>query len=286
MVAALLGFSLWRSGLAATVGAPGAKAEAAQLAEPITVSRPQQRDQPPAAHLSSVALAEQTMAFEALKLRAKQGDAAAQRELALTYEKCVEASYRQDEFVPLYEWKSKQVGDPSQAAVRVRVAKERAQACKSVDGGALIPAELIKGWLEQAAKNGDLAAQVRVAAYSGKAFDEKAVNQFIERLVKSNDPAAVFMMGDLMGVPSLQAGGQKYNHVVTSAIDIDAWMVAGCRMGYDCSASSDIMDTLCLDTGICGGQDLEEYIRSFKSDEDAQAFDRKIEEIRRLLQQQ
>jgi len=255
-------------------------------ASPAPISRPLHRERRAVAQLGSVELARKTMEFEALKQRAKHGDAAAQRELALTYEKCVEANYRQDEFVTLYEWKSQHTRDPSQAAARMRTARERATVCKSVDGGAVVPGELIAGWLEQAAKNGDLAAQARVAAFTGRSFDEEEANQFIERVVKSNDPAAMFMMGILAGGRALEATGQKYNHVVSSSIDTDAWMAVACRMGYDCSPSGDVMGTLCLDTGICE-RDLEDFLRSgFKSDKEMQEFDRKVAEISRLVQEE
>lgn len=279
VAAAFAGYVAWTHWRVPPVGAPASPGVTTPL--PTDAGRPHEPS--PTIHGAAPDLARKAMAFEDLKLRAKRGDPAAQRMLAGIYDACFIVNIRPDAFLSGYERQAESLLEPGQASRMIQVARERAAECRSVDGGAVIPIELVKGWYDQAAKNGDLGAQAMSYAFHQEVLDQAGANHYVQRVVGSNDPAAVFLMGQIAGGPALQAAGEQYSDVVTGPAAGYAWMVVGCRMGYDCGPSSHLMGTLCLQMS-CGEGGFEEYVRSgLRTDEEREDLDRKIDEVSRLV---
>lgn len=261
-----------------------------QARTPVATSLPTadarlQREQGPGMQPSAISLASKAMEFEDLKLRAKRGDPVAQRKLAQVYDACFMPNIQPGVFASGYEQQAKLLKDPGQAPRMIQIAHKREAECRNVDGGAIIPRDLIVGWFEQAARNGDLGAQAMSYALNQTVLDQAAADQFIRSVVGSNDPAAVFLLGNTVGGAPLKAVSAEYKEAMSGSNASFAWMVVGCRMGYDCGPSSDLMESACLFMGACGGGDFEEMVRSeLKTDEQRDAFEQKVDEVSRLLQ--
>lgn len=235
----------------------------------------------------SAASVSAAFAFSELKARAQGGDPVAQRQLAETYDRCFMPNIAPENYLPEYELRAKHLADPQQAASMLRTARARADMCSMVDGGAIVPTEAIKSWLESAAAKGDLAAQSIVYTISGKKPDAATYTQLMEKIVASRDPAAVFQLGELVGNPGDVNATGKFADISSDPISAYAWQIVGCRMGYDCGASSPQMDTMCLVMNRCAGETYEEFVRSsLVPASDVGVLDRKIGEVSRLLKAQ
>ncbi len=284
IVAALLGFALWRSGLAAPPppGAPAATAQAAQL--PDLPEVPARKESAQVSY-GRPAQAGWVKDFEALKERAKAGDAVAQRLLAETYDGCYMVNFDREGFFKDLQVRREMLGDPAHAAVLDQTAQERALRCDAVDGGVIIPLALIRGWYAQAAENGDLAARLMDNALSQKKLDAAESAKLVEEVLASNDAAAVFAIGNTVGSTYRGAPDDPLAALMIGEQSSPAWQVAACRMGYDCAPSSILMGSLCLATNACAGDGYEEFLmKSQRTDADRRDLERRVTEILRLVE--
>ncbi|WP_141739146.1 MULTISPECIES: hypothetical protein [Stenotrophomonas] len=223
--------------------------------------------------------------FEDLKRRAKAGDAVAQRLLADTYESCYIVNFNREHFLGFVDATGGMMTDPAELQGLERVARERVAQCDVVDGGAIVPLELIRGWYAQAAENGDLAARLTDNALNKKSVDAAESASLIEEVLGSNDPAAVFAMGSTLfrNFPAGFSG--PAGELVTGDQASEAWQVAACRMGYDCGPSSALMGSMCLAMMGCASDDYEGAVkRILKSDLERRNLERRVTEILRLME--
>ncbi|MFI8719348.1 hypothetical protein ACIGHF_15890 [Stenotrophomonas sp. NPDC077464] len=226
-------------------------------------------------------------AFEDLKQRAKAGDAVAQRLLADTYEACFIVNIDRGNFLEGLDFNRQMIRAPAQLSILEKTAQERFAQCGAVDGGAIIPLELIRGWYAQAAENGDLAARLNDNAYKRKTLGAAESSALLEEVLASNDPAVVFAMGTTLGARYLTDPNDPAYALVSGEGAGNAWMVAACRMGYDCGPSSALMATLCLGTNGCTGEDFETFWkRELPSDVERRELERRVTEILRLVEGQ
>lgn len=284
VVAVLVGFALWRKGPAAQAVAASAEAPAVQAPSP---SAP-----PPDAPVTSTANllsveARRVKEFEGLKQRAKAGDAVAQRMLADTYEACFIVNIDRENFLKGLDYNKQMIRAPAQLSILEKTAQERFTQCGAVDGGAIIPLALIFGWYEQAAENGDLAARLNDNAYKHKTLDAAESSALLEEVLASNDPAVLFAMGATLGPRHLADPNDPAYALVSGERAGNAWMVAACRMGYDCGPSSALMGNFCLGTNGCTGEDFETFWkRQLPSDAERRDLERRVTEILRLVEGQ
>lgn len=217
-------------------------------------------------------------AFEALKQRAKDGDAVSQRLLAQTYEACFLPNLQRANFISTYQYMQKV--NPDQAAELDRVVRLRLQKCDAVDGGAVIPIQLINGWHAQAAANGDLASRAVALARQPQPLDTTTVTQFMDDLVASGDPAAMYSLGNTLGERFASNVREPYASLVTGKNAGTSWALAACRMGYDCGPDSTAATDFCLSMGRCEGESVEALMFALApTDQDRAALEQKIQQI-------
>lgn len=279
--ALLLGVALWRYAPAARVApSSAARAEVAQSLHPAAV--PAQAN---VAHPARGRPAEagRVNAFEALKQRARAGDAVAQRELAEVYDACLVVNADRERFMAGVDAGRRTISDTDQLHYLEKVARERIALCDAVDGGAIVPSELIRGWYAQAAGNGDLAARLMDNAFKHKNPDAAESARLLEEVLGSKDPAAVFARGNTLGPGYQISPGDPAAALMTGDLAGTAWQVAGCRMGYNCDVH---METLCLMISRCTGDDFESYIRGISSAAQRRELDRRVTEIVGLVEGQ
>ena len=176
-----------------TKPAPAAQASAATIEPFASTTSAQPRtttlDNRSASAPAAASAVEAVQAFQSLEQRAKAGDAVAQRLLAETYDACLVPNLFRDRFL---QWNERARQDrPEQADELDRIAQKRIELCDAVDGGAIIPQELIRGWYEQAAANGDLAARARGYGMQRTPLDAATAAQLLDDVVASRDPAAM-----------------------------------------------------------------------------------------------
>lgn len=282
MVAAVVGFVFWRNLPAAQVERPSVKAKAAQSPASVDVqadggviSTGQGR---PAEAVS-------LKTFEDLKRRAKAGDAVAQRLLADTYESCYIVNFNREHFQGFVDATGGMMTDPAERQGLERVARERVARCDVVDGGAIVPLELIRGWYAQAAENGDLAARLTDNALNHKGVSAAESASLIEAVLGSNDPAAAFAMGSTLGGNFPAGFSGPAEELVTAELASEAWQVAACRMGYDCGPSGRVVETICLEMSDCAGEDLETFVqRQLRDEAQREELGRRVGEILALTE--
>ncbi|WP_312318814.1 hypothetical protein [Stenotrophomonas sp.] len=217
-------------------------------------------------------------AFEALKQRAKDGDAVSQRLLAQTYEACFLPNLQRAHFISSIQYLQKV--NPDQAAELERVMRLRLQKCDAVDGGAIIPMQLINGWYAQAAANGDLASRAVAFARQPRPLDTATVTQFMDDLVESGDPAAMYSLGNTLGERFASNVREPYASLVTGKNAGTAWALAACRMGYDCGPDSIAATDFCLSIGRCQGESVEALmVAMVPADQDRAALEQEIQQI-------
>ena len=282
LVAALLGFALWRSHPVAQVEAASAKASATHAPRLGALSS----DAPATERPQGLSVeARRVKDFEDLKRRAKAGDAVAQRLLADTYEACFIVNIDREGFLKGLDLNRQMIRPPAQLSILENTAQERFARCGAVDGGAIIPLALIRGWYAQAAENGDLAARLSDNAHKQKKLDAAESSALLEEVLASNDPAVVFAMGATLGSNYLVAPGDTAYALLSGEHAGNAWMVAACRMGYDCEPSGTLMGNLCLGMIGCTGEDFETFWkRSLGSDAERRELERRVTEILRLVE--
>lgn len=207
---------------------------------------------------SAPALPPHDAAFEGIKADANRGDPAAQRALALRYEACF--SYSLGPQFTEASLARREKKNPADAAHIRRLRAHFASYCGAVDGGALIPPDAVDLWLEQAAKGGDLMAQVIIASEAITPPSAEARAALFARARDAKDPGVVFRLSNL----AADAQGTTDDPALAPGLDSNAqrfaWRIAACRAGYDCSALSPVMAGLCVDSGFCGYDDYEQFV--------------------------
>lgn len=265
-----------------TKPALAAQASAATIGPPTGTTSAQHRTTTASTRSASAPIAESAVdkaqAFQSLKQRAKAGDAVAQRLLAETYDACLVPNLFRDRFL---QWNERARQDrPEQAAELDRIAQKRIELCDAVDGGAIIPQELIRGWYEQAAANGDLAARARGYGMQRTPLDAATATQLLDDVVASRDPAAMRSLGATLTSSITANIGEPYKGLVSGPLAGEAWVLAACRMGYDCGPDSMDMGNLCLLGGRCLGETSEEMMfATTKTDAERAALEQRIQQI-------
>jgi len=216
--------------------------------------------------------------FESLKQRAKAGDAVAQRLLADAYEACFVVNLDRQHLLRIHQ-RIKQE-KPEQAALLEQTLQQRMAQCDAVDGGAIIPRELIDGWYAQAAANGDLPARIMDYARRGTPLDADTATQLLEEVVASGDPAAMYSLGSALGGGIEKNLRDPYRSLAADPVAGQAWSLAACRLGYPCGPDSTDVGNFCLLLGRCLGESAEEMVFAVaKSDAEREALEQKIQQI-------
>jgi len=222
--------------------------------------------------------------FLALKTRAEGGDAVAQRQLAFRYGNCIVVNVGPQRFLATYDSIARLAKDPTSAKLLPQVARLVAEDCAVVDDGAVIPGEAFTLWLEQAAKHGDLAAQLKLRIHTFDLPQGDSLRSFVDQVVASGDPAAMFVLGDAVSATKSNQGLGRYTDVAQGSVAGYAWYIAACRQGLDCGPQSRIMYGTCLAMGTCASTDYETFVRQhLLTGEQGALLDEKMAEIAALL---
>ncbi|MGG6317660.1 hypothetical protein ACQ5SB_14600 [Stenotrophomonas geniculata] len=198
--------------------------------------------------------------FLELRSRAEAGDVVAQRHLAELFQRCSVFSLSPSNMYSTLDAYARIRGVSEGAYNGIK--KRFAATCSSVDGGQVIPQDAYMGWFERAARQGDPYAKVTLASKNFSNLKANDYQALARDVVNSADPEAIFALGDLLALAPQGADLAEYRSAVTGPYASYAWGIAACRMGADCGPASYRMDSLCINTGICGSGDYESAIRT------------------------
>lgn len=282
VVAVLVGVALWRQVPAAQTDAPGTGGAPVQASRaegaPSAASSPGQLQ-------ASLARKHRLQEFAALKQRAEAGDRVAQRLLAETHADCYFVNEDRDAFISTMDMRKRSLSDKRQIGFLEQATRERIEKCDAVDGGGPLDPLLAGHWYAEAAKRGDLAARAMVRAQVLKRYDPAETEQLLEEVLASGDPAAVLYFGATLREDAAVTSGEPTEALTTGALATWSWMVAACRMGYDCGPTSRGMASNCLDTLRCAGEDMDTHVltRELSTDDERRELERRVAEILGLI---
>lgn len=198
--------------------------------------------------------------FLELRSRAEAGDAAAQRELAELYQRCMVFSLSPSNMYTTLDVFARMRGAPEGAYDNIK--KRFATTCSGVDRGEMIRIKTYTTWFKRAAEQGDPYSKVVMATRGRDALNADDFQSLARDVVNSADPEAIFALGDLLVLAPEGTDLAEFKATVTGPYADYAWGIAACRMGADCGPDSFRMDSFCLNTGICNSGDFEHVIRA------------------------
>lgn len=285
VVAVLGGVALWRKVPAAQTEPPGTGGAPVQPSRaegtPSAASSPGQLQ-------VSLARKHRLQEFAALKQRAEAGDRVAQRLLAETHADCYFVNEDREAFISTMDMRKRGLSDKSQIGFLEQATRERIEQCDAVEGGGPLDPLLAGHWYAESAKRGDLAARAMVRAQVLKPYDPAETEQLLEEVLASGDPAAVFYFGATLREEAAVTPGEPAEALTTGALATWSWMVAACRMGYDCGPTGRVTVSYCLDTRRCFGEDMDTHVltRELPTDAERRELERRVGEILGLVKDQ
>lgn len=209
--------------------------------------------------------------FTELTHQAINGDASAQWTLAKAYDYCrmfidEEENFRKD---------IKTFGEmnPGSRSYLIRIENDMERRCPALTRYDIDQsgkkADPIKFWLQASAGSGNLTANLRLAALSQKLSDSRR-SKLIQELGERGQPEDFFEFGQLAHRLKEPALDPWTKTVDLSKIHHEAWAVAACRSGLDCSKQSSIMFYICY-MGGCRYENYQQYAFSQAASESERA---------------
>lgn len=220
--------------------------------------------------------------FNTLRSRAESGDMTAQRELAKLYQQCSVFSLSPTNMYATLDAYAATRGVPKSTYDGIK--KRFSATCSAVDGGQVIPHEAYTNWFERAANQGDTYSKVAVASQNWLTLKADDYLSLARDVVNSGDPEAIFSLGDLLALAPESDDIAEFKSTMTGPYANYAWSIAACRLGADCGPQSYRLDSLCINTGICGAEDFEDAIRNNVVPAGQQeSLDKAIVEVQRAI---
>jgi hypothetical protein len=208
-------------------------------------------------------VADLSLIADGIKSRAEAGDAVAARLYAKMLEECW-----------MYSMTAKQYKEGQDAMSKVRkpyvdiyknIGSVVEKRCKNFTRGQRVSMKEYNLWYGQAVLSRDGQAIARLVSNNIVAhpLDGQALREGVDMIIASRDPEALLDLANLMG---------SYNPSQSSAlgpysgrdIDENAWRLAACRLGANCSGRSPLLVNYCVNgisISACMGYNLQETIR-------------------------
>lgn len=198
--------------------------------------------------------------FEQIKIEAGHGSARAQRKLSEIYALC--AAYSLNPSKQLATLDSLAALVPGSKSGMDAVKQRLKARCDKVDLGQPIPIEAVDLWMEQAAKNGDLASKIKVRTRSTQPLTAEEASALLDEALSAGDPDAMLEMSNLMSRSLVGELPGRFQQIAGDPTVGAAWGIAACRSGANCGNDSMLMDSICMSTGRCSYRTYEEFLTS------------------------
>lgn len=197
--------------------------------------------------------------YAEIRRRAQEDDVLAQRRLAEIMEDCL--SYRGQMSTNLNIVTQMRGMQPATRASVENILRDRQRFCPYADAELKARgAELSNYWLHRSAKGGDLASEIRYFSRTVPQVKIEQFNYLVGEVARSRDPDAIFEVSALLArtVGVWPDPTQKAAFEGTAAEQ--AWAIAACREGLDCTRGSRVMNLMCLSMFACQYPDYETLV--------------------------
>ncbi len=220
-------------------------------------------------------------ATKALQARADAGDAAAQRELALAYDRCWIVSLDPAGYPRQIHVMASLLPSARAAAIIEQAGQALMQECAGLDDGQLIPMDAIKLWTQQAARGGDLEA----IAMTWRPDNTHALEQAAlwDRVIAEGNAEALQALTNLYQTEEID---RRFGDVLTSDDASSALLLAACRLGKDCGPGSVFMRTMCTAAGACADASYEAFLMAQLPVAEREVLQREVDAVLQKLQRQ
>ena len=199
---------------------------------------------------------ERPMSFVDIKSRAESGSAEHQRRLAEVYEDCGAISIDRSRYMANLDYLA-ELNPDSKSQIQ-RIKRSITDQCAAVDRGEPIPADAARLWLAQAAKGGDLVAELKLQVYKPAGVEPAQMSQLVAETLQSDNAEAMLALSNIARHACLQE--TRANPICGSPAAEWAWAIAACRRGASCGPESRLMTQLCISTGRCNYPSYENFL--------------------------
>ena len=199
-----------------------------------------------------------------IRQAAMDGDLVAQRRLSEVYEDCIVLSGAMRRSLGLLAQLAN--GNPRFEATVVGIFRDKNRLCVQAQADLARNPAAAEFWLHKSAKSGDIVSEMRYFSRSVAKLSHTQYQYFIDKIRVSGDPAAIFELSLLL--PKLDGRWPDATQAPAfegSAAE-QAWVLAACRAGYDCTRGSRLMNVICLTMLSCAQPDYERHLAELGSD--------------------
>ncbi len=220
-------------------------------------------------------------ATKALQARADAGDAAAQRELALAYDRCLMVSLDPSDYPRQIQAFASTRGSAEEAAIVEQAGQALMEECAGLDDGQRIPLDAITLWMQQAAQGGDLEA----IATTWRLGNTHALEQAAlwDRVIAEGNAGALYALSNLYQADERD---RRFGDVLAGDTASTALELAACRLGKDCGSGSVFMRTMCTAAGACADASYEEVLMRALPAAERKVLQMQVEAVLQKLQRQ
>lgn len=220
-------------------------------------------------------------ATKALQARADAGDAAAQRELALAYDRCLMVSLDPADYPRQIHAFASTRGSAEEAAIAEQAGQALMEECAGLDDGQRIPLDAITMWMQQAAQGGDLEA----IATTWRPGNTHALEQAAlwDRVIAERHAEALYALSNLYQADERD---RRFGDVLAGDHASTALELAACRLGKDCGPGSVFMRTMCTAAGACADASYEELLLRALPAAERKVLQMQVEAVLQKLQRQ
>ena len=199
-----------------------------------------------------------------IRQAAMDGDLVAQRRLSEVYEDCIVLSGAMRRSLGLLAQLAN--GNPRFEATVVGIFRDKNRLCVQAQADLARNPAAAEFWLHKSAKSGDIVSEMRYFSRSVAKLSHTQYQYFIDKIRVSGDPAAIFELSLLLAKLDGRWPDATQAPAFEGSAAEQAWVLAACRAGYDCTRGSRLMNVICLTMLSCAQPDYERHLAELGSD--------------------
>lgn len=199
-----------------------------------------------------------------IRQAAMDGDLVAQRRLSEVYEDCIVLNGAMRRSLGLLAQLAN--GNPRFEATVVGIFRDKNRLCVQAQADLARNPAAAEFWLHKSAKSGDLVSEMRYFSRSVAKLSHTQYQYFIDKIRVSGDPAAIFELSLLLAKLDGRWPDATQAPAFEGSAAEQAWVLAACRAGYDCTRGSRLMNVICLTMLSCAQPDYERHLAELGSD--------------------
>ena len=199
-----------------------------------------------------------------IRQAAMDGDLVAQRRLSEVYEDCIVLNGAMRRSLGLLAQLAN--GNPRFEATVVGIFRDKNRLCVQAQADLARNPAAAEFWLHKSAKSGDLVSEMRYFSRSVAKLSYTQYQYFIDKIRVSGDPAAIFELSLLLAKLDGRWPDATQAPAFEGSAAEQAWVLAACRAGYDCTRGSRLMNVICLTMLSCAQPDYERHLAELGSD--------------------